>query len=199
MLYTARVVDMFEYIAVLTSIIIGLGMAQLLRGVAGLIQQPDKSSVYWVHLCWVGYMFFTLVFWWWWEFRLGTIETWTFIIYFFVVFYAFVMFLVCALLFPVNLEGYKDYKDYFYSMRVWLFGLLGLSYVLDWIDSLVKSQEYFLSLGPEYFITSVVQISLCVVAMWTRNERYHAIFALSMFAYQISWALRMYDMLDMLG
>jgi hypothetical protein len=186
---------MFEYIAVLTSIIIGLGMAQLLRGVAGLIQQPDKTSVYWVHLCWVGYMFFTLVFWWWWEFRLGTIETWTFDIYFFVVFYAFVMFLICALLFPVNLEGYKDYKGYFYSMRVWLFGLLGLTYALDWIDSLVKSYEYFMSLGPEYFITSVAQLSLCVVAMWTSNQRYHAVFAISMLAYQISWALRMYDTL----
>jgi hypothetical protein len=54
-------------------------------------------------------------------------------------------------------------------------------------------------LGPEYFITSVAQFSLCVVAMWTSNERYHAVFAISMFAYQISWALRMYDMLDMLG
>lgn len=193
--YTAGVMGMFEYIAVLTSIIIGLGMAQLLRGVAGLIQQTDKTSVYWVHLCWVGYMFFTLVFWWWWEFRLGTIEIWTFDIYFFVVFYAFVMFLICALLFPVHLEGHKDYKSYFYSMRVWLFGLLGLSYALDWIDSLLKSHEYFMSLGPEYFITSVVQFSLCVVAMWTSNERYHAIFAISMLAYQISWAVRMYEML----
>ncbi len=186
---------MFEYIAVLTSIIIGLGMAQLLRGVAGLIQQPDKSSVYWVHLCWVGYMFFTLVFWWWWEFRLVTIEIWTFNIYFFVVFYAFVMFLACSLLFPVKLEDYKDYKDYFYSMRVWLFGLLGLSYALDWIDSLVKSHEYFMSLGPEYLITSSAQILFCMVAMKTRNERYHAVFAIGMFAYQISWAVRMYDTL----
>ena len=195
MVYTAAVMDMFEYIAVLTSIIIGLGMAQLLRGVAGLIQLPDKTSIYWVHLCWVGYMFFTLVFWWWWEFRLGTIETWTFNIYFFVVFYAFVMFLICALLFPVKLEGYKDYKDYFFSMRVWLFGLLGLSYALDWIDSLLKGHEYFMSLGPEYFITSVAQFSLCAVAMWTTNKRFHAVFAISLFAYQISWAMRMYDML----
>jgi hypothetical protein len=187
--------DMFEYIAVLTSIIIGLGMAQLLRGVAGLIQLPDKSPVYWVHLCWVGYMFFTLVFWWWWEFRLGGIEAWTFKIYFFVVFYAFVMFLVCALLFPVNLEYYKDYRRYFYSMRRWLFGLLALTYAMDWIDSLLKGLDYFLNLGPEYLITSVAQLSFCLVAMWTRNERYHAIFAVGMFAYQISWALRIYDTL----
>ena len=187
--------DIFEYIAVLTSIIIGLGMAQLLRGVAGLIQRSDKTPVYWVHLCWVGYMFFTLVFWWWWEFRLGTIEIWTFGIYFFVVFYAFLLFLICALLFPVDLEGCDGYKGYFYEMRVWLFGLLGMTYVVDFIDSLIKSQEYFLSLGPEYFITSMVQISLCVVAMWTSNKRYHAVFAISMLAYQVSWALRSFDTL----
>jgi hypothetical protein len=40
---------------------------------------------------------------------------------------------------------------------------------------------------PEYFITSVAQLLFCLVAMWTRNERYHAIFAISMFACQISW------------
>ena len=183
---------MFEYIAVLTSIIIGLGMAQLLRGVAGLIQQPGKKSVYWVHLCWVGYTFFTLVFWWWWEFRLGTIETWTFAIYFFVVLYAFVMFLICALLFPTSIKGYKDYKEYFYSKRAWLFGLFGLSYAMDWIDSLVKGLDHFMSLGPEYFISGVVQLALCVVAMLTRNERFHAVFAISMIAYQVSWAVRMF-------
>ncbi len=84
-----------------------------MRGVAGLIQRADKTPVYWVHLCWVGYMFITPVFWWWWEFKLGEIEVWTFPLYFFVVFYAFVLFLISALLFPVTLEGYKNYKDYF--------------------------------------------------------------------------------------
>ena len=186
--------DMFEYIAVLTSIIIGVGMAQLLRGVAGLIQRRRTFPVYWVHLLWVAYMFFTLVFWWWWEFRLGSIEIWTFNIYFFVVFYAFVLFMVCALLFPVNIEDHEGFKDYFYSMRVWLFGLLAFTYALDLVDSLLKGREYFLNLGPEYLITTAIQISLCAVAIWTRNERYHTVFALGMIAYQISWALRMYDM-----
>ena len=39
--------DIFEYVAVLTSIIIGLGIAHLLRGVARLIQHPDTEPVYW--------------------------------------------------------------------------------------------------------------------------------------------------------
>jgi len=188
--------DLFEYIAVLTSIIIGLGMAHLLRGVASLIQQslkPDNVSVYWVHLCWVGYMFFTLVFWWWWEFRLGTIEVWTFGVYFFVVFYAFVMFLLCALLFPITSEGCKDYKEYFYSIRFWLFGLLGISYVLDLVDTLAKGQEYFMNMGAEYLLATLAQILFSMVAMVTRNEHYHALFAIGMLTYQVSWAMRLFS------
>jgi predicted phage tail protein len=40
----------FEYVAVLTSIIIGLGIAHLLQGVARMIQRQDTEPVYWVHL-----------------------------------------------------------------------------------------------------------------------------------------------------
>ena len=79
--------DLFEYISVLTSIIIGLGMAHLLRGLAGLVQHPGRDKVYWVHLVWVGYMFFNMVFFWWWEFSLGKIETWFFQDYLFIVFF----------------------------------------------------------------------------------------------------------------
>ena len=45
--------DIFEYISVLTSIIIGLGIAHLLRGVASLVQHPGRHRIYWVHLVWV--------------------------------------------------------------------------------------------------------------------------------------------------
>lgn len=87
------------------------------------------------------------MFWWWWEFRLGTIGTWTFQLYMFVVLYAFIMFLACTLLFPDSMEGYKDYTAYFYSRKAWLIGAIGLSYLLDFVDTLVKGLEYFVSLG----------------------------------------------------
>ena len=48
-------------------------------------------------------MFFNMVFWWWWEFRLNDIEAWTFHIYLFVVIYALVFYLACALLSPEDL------------------------------------------------------------------------------------------------
>ncbi len=184
----------FEYIAILTSIIIGLGIAHLLRGVARIIQHPDTEPVYWIHLCWAGYLFFNLVFWWWWEFRLGNIEVWTFQLYLFVVLYAVLMFLTASIAFPDSLEGYDGYRDYFYSRRAWLFGLLGLSLITDVADSFVKGVDYWLALGIEYHVASVLQPTLCIVAMFTRNPRFHGAFALTMLIHQASWAVRQYWM-----
>ena len=39
---------MFEYVAVLTSIVIGLGITHLLQGVARVIQHPGRERLYWV-------------------------------------------------------------------------------------------------------------------------------------------------------
>jgi len=182
--------EMFEYVAVLTSIIIGLGIAQLLQGVTRLIQHPEQGKVYWVHLCWVIYMFLLAVFWWWWEFRLSAIETWTFALYMFVILYAVLVYLLCALLFPISFSGFDGFKGYFYSKRAWLFGLLMLTNLVDLGDTLLKGMEYFLSLGPEYISVTILKIGLAGIAMFSKNEKFHAVIAVSFLLYQVSWALR---------
>lgn len=185
--------EIFEYIAVLTSIIIGLGITQLLRGVARLIQHPGRYPVYWVHLLWVASMFFNMIFWWWWEFRLNEIENWTFQLYFFVVFYAFVFYLTCALLFPRDIDEYGDFKTYFFSRHTWFFGLLGFSIVIDVGDSWLKGSEHFSNLGLEYIIATPVKFGLITMAMFLKNERFHATLAIVFLAYQVMWAFRMFE------
>jgi hypothetical protein len=182
--------EMFEYIAVLTSIIIGLGIAQLLQGFTRLIQHPEQGKIYWVHLCWVTYMFLTTVLWWWWEFRLGEIEEWTFALYMFVLFYAVLIYLLCAFLFPTNFSDYDGPKGYFYSKRSWFFGILMLVNFVDICDTLLKGLEYFASLGSEYLIATILKIVLAGVAMFSKNERYHEVIAVAFLLYQLSWALR---------
>ena len=185
--------DIFEYVAVLTSIIIGLALAHLLRGVARLIQHPDSAKLYWVHLTWVFYTLLTTVFWWWWEFRLGTVEVWTFQLYLFVVFYAVLFYLLSALLFPDSLSGYAGFREYFYSRRRWFFGILLLANVTDIADSWLKGAEYFASLGVEYVLAMAAQVILCAVAILVRSPRFHSAFAVGLAIYQVSWALRMYE------
>ena len=185
--------EMFEYVAVLTSIIIGLGMAQLLMGITRLIQHPEQARPYWVHLCWVLYMFLLSVFWWWWEFRLGAIELWTFGIYLFVVLYAFLMFLLCALLFPSNFSGYDGFKGYFYAKRSWFFGVFILAQLVDVGDSLIKGMDYFYSLGIQYMVAQPVIVAFSVAAIVTRNERFHASFVLALLAYMFVAGFSLYD------
>ena len=106
--------EIFEYISVLTSIIIGLGIAHLLRGIAQLIQHPGRHTVYWVHLVWVAYMFFQMAFWWWWQFNLLDLPAWQFQNYMFLLIYAVILFLICALLFPTDLDDYSGFEEYYF-------------------------------------------------------------------------------------
>ena len=183
----------FEYVSVLTSIIVGLGIAHLLRGVAGLIQHPGRHKSDWIHLLWVGFMFFQAIFWWWWEFAFESLEGWTFQLYLFVLLYATLIYLLCALLFPSDLEGYAGYEGYFMSRRRWFFGIMTMYFLADFLDTWLKGAEYFASLGLEYPITSSLYIVGSVIGMLTMNRRYHAAFALIAFVYQIEWAFRSYS------
>lgn len=185
--------DIFEYIAVLTSIIIGLGITSLLRGVTRLIQHPENVKPYWVHLLWVASMFFIMIFWWWWEFRLGDIEVWTFQLYAFVVLYALIFYLACAILFPERMDDYSGYRDFFYSRRKWFFGLLTFSLAIDVADSWFKGSEHFASLGLEYVVATGIKAVLFITAAMTRNAIYHGVFAVAFLAYQVYWALRMFE------
>ena len=191
--------QMFEYIIVLISIVIGLALTHLMQGIAGLIQHPDRSRIWWVHLVWVGYMFLNSIFWWWYEFRLQRIELWTFSLYAFVVFYAFYIYLICALLFPRDLEGYDGYRDYFLSRRKWFFGLLIGWGAVDLIDTAIKNTaetNYFASLGTEYLISQVALTLAAVVGLVSRRESVHATIAILFLTYQISWVLRLFSTIN---
>lgn len=185
--------EMFEYVAVLTSIIIGLGITQLLQGFTRLIQNPEHGKIYWVHLSWVIYMFLTTVFWWWWEFRLGAVEEWSFSLYMFVILYAVIAYLLCAFLFPADFSEYDGPKGYFYSKCKWFFGLLILFNLVDLCDTLLKGLDYFWSLGVEYPVVTILKIVLAGAAAFTKNETYHAAIAISFLLYQLSWALRWFN------
>ncbi len=181
--------DIFEYISVLTSIIIGLGIAQLLRGIAALVQHPGRHATYWIHLTWVAYMFFNMVFWWWWEFKLGLLDVWYFPNYLFVLVYAVLLYLCCALLFPADLDGYTGFEDYFISRRKWFFGLLAATNVVDLYDTWIKGAEHFENAGAPYLLLTSVNFVGAMIAIITPNRFYHAFLATAALAYQVYWAI----------
>ena len=135
--------EIFLHVRVVMGIMLGMSMTRLLTGAARFVQHPGKQKIYLVHLGWVASMLLTLIHFWWWEFRLYGVQNWNFQIYFFLIFYTIVLFLLCTLLFPDNIAEYSGYEDFFISRRKWFFGLLGLTYVFDLVDTLLKGRAYY--------------------------------------------------------
>jgi hypothetical protein len=119
-------VDIYLHVRVLMGMIVGLALTHLLRHAARIVEHPGQTRIYWVHLVWALSMFLFLLHFWWWEFRLASLQRWSFNLYLFVVIYALLLYLLCALIFPEQIAGYKDCRDYYYSRRAWFFGTLAV-------------------------------------------------------------------------
>jgi hypothetical protein len=55
----------FEYLSVLISIILALGMTRVLGGVGEMLQARSRRRIYWVHAIWIVNLFLYLVVAWW--------------------------------------------------------------------------------------------------------------------------------------
>jgi hypothetical protein len=184
--------DIFSHIKSAIGIILGLSITHLLRGAAKQIQHPGRSKPYWVHSLWSLYLFILLLHFWWWEYNLHDIQHWLFAEYLFVIIYIVVYYSVCALLYPDDLNDYKDYEDYFYSRRKWVFGILGFSYLLDLIDTMIKGEAYLHHYGIEYPIRNITHFVLCMIAIRVNNRLFHSILVIAFIVYEFSYILRLF-------
>lgn len=186
----------FTHVRVVIGMVVSLSLARVLSGIAIFIQHPGKTKVYPVHLAWAGFLILYLLHFWWWEFRLQVLTPIDFGVYLFVVSYCCLFFMLAVLLFPTTLDDYKDYEDYFFSRRKWFFGVFTMVFAVDLLDTALKGIDYFKSFGYEYPIRNVTFITLCLIAAWTANRRFHAVFVTAAIAYQLSWIFRAFDLID---
>jgi hypothetical protein len=188
--------DTFVHIRVLVGVVLGLGLTRMLTGVGRFIQHPRHKPVYLTHLLWVAVIILSSIHFWWFEMELGRMHPLPFELFVFVLFYAFLFYLMATLLIPDNIDEYASYEDYFISRRPWFFGLLAATVPVDLIDTLVKGPAYFQSLSIEYPIRLAAVLVLSGIAAWTKNRRFQLGFALLYLAYLVAWILRLYRVLD---
>jgi len=184
--------QIFTHVRIVMGIALGLGITRLLTGTAQFVQHPQRRRVYWVHLGWVLFMLVSLSHFWWWEFWLYAITDWTYEFYFFLIAYTVLLYFLCALLFPDDVDEYGGFEEYFISRRKWFFGLLALTIVFDFADTLLKGAAHFERYGVEYLVRTPIYIALCVTAMFVANRRFHAAFVVGSLIYEASWILRLF-------
>ncbi len=182
--------DIFLHVRVVMGMVIGLGMARVLNGAAYFVLHPGKRSASFIHLGWAAVVLLTLIHFWWWELQLAALPAWNFDIYFFLTLYTIVLFLLCSLLFPDDIDEYDSYEQFFLARRRWFFGLLALSFGFGFADTILKGWQHLYELGLDYRIGLVIEALLCLIAMVTANRRFQSGFAAVALAYQASVIIR---------
>ena len=169
----------FEYLSVLISIILALGMTRVLGGVGEMLQARSHRRIYWVHAIWIINLFVYLVVAWWIFYRWRNQQPWTFLLFLFVLISPTILYLASLLLFPreSDVDRAIDYKTHYYANHRAFFILFALFTPVDIVDSLLKGIPHFLGLGPIYFLSNTLYFAGLTTAAITRNERYHEFYA----------------------
>ncbi len=188
----------FEYLSVLISIILALGMTRVLAGVGEMLEARSHRRLYWVHIIWTLNVFIYLVIAWWVFYRWRNEQAWTFFLFVFVLISPTILYLASLLLFPREggVDESIDYKTHFYANHRVFFIIFALYAPVDLVDTLLKGIPHFFELGSLYIISLVLFLVGSTTAAITRNERYHQFYAIFFLLQTIIISLRLFHTLD---
>ena len=166
----------FEYLSVLVSVVVGLGVVHILEGIGRLISETKSPRLYWVHTLWVVESLAYLIFFWWFQLGYRPIERWTSALFVFVLLYAVAIYLQCVVVLPKAPQG--DYEEYFFTKRRWLYGIVMALLWIDLFDTYLKPRgviPYALPAPGALAAQAVILSAVLGLGMYTRKKWYHAL------------------------
>ena len=181
--------DSFNYVAVLVSIIIGLGLTRVLSGLSEAMQAGNRRRTYWIHTVWMINLLNSLMLTWWVLYRWRVAPQWNFFLFVWVTIAPTLLYLASGVLCPGELEsaGASTWREYYYANRRAFFFSLVPIWPLDIIDTLLKGKQHFIDQGVLYLPSMAIWTIGSIIAGISRNERYHAFWAVAFPLYQIGY------------
>ncbi len=157
----------FEYVMVIVSIILGLGLTVVLRGLSKLARSANPSAVV---VIWGFFLLLLFLQSWWAFWDLNQMESWTQPDFMFVAVYCCIMYAMAELLLPMASKPDTDWVGHFLSVRKWYFllqaflGMLGIT--LTWV-------QLDIPLTHPYRFMQLFIIVMSLLAWSTANMRFH--------------------------
>lgn len=113
--------EAFDYLAVLISIVLGLGITQLLAGFGRWLEQRATVRAHAPAVLWAAFLLLAHIQTWWSMFGLRHGTAWTFVQFFLVLLQPILLYLLAHLVFPLA-GGGLDLRGNFVAQRRWFFG-----------------------------------------------------------------------------
>lgn len=171
----------FGYLSVLISIVLGLGITNLLYGVAGLVRERKRVRMYWPVPMWMFTLFLVHVQTWWTMFGLMHVTNWKFAQFVVVLMQPVTLFLASALIVPkVSGEGPIDLRAEYFREARWLWGAL----IGNILASVAKNFMIAGGMTFQDMIAHGVFFAMAAGAIAWNRDAYHRVaapFALALF------------------
>ena len=168
--------DQFNYLAVLISIILGLGITQLLSGFGRWIGHRSSFSAYAPAVCWAGILLVTHVQTWWSMFVLRGQSEWTFIQFGLVLLQPIILYLLSILVLPSASLAGLNLRESYYAQRRWFFGLMMALLLVSVLKDVVLTGSLPATANLVFHALLFV---LSGIAVLTAREAYHKFLAYS--------------------
>lgn len=159
----------FAYLSVLISIVLGLGVTELLAGVQRLVHARERVRFHWLSLTWSGLVFVTLVQWWWAAFGFRHRTDWDFFSFLLILLVPVLLYLAAALVLPpADERGRYDLRKHYFGIHRLFFLVLAAATLLEMARALRVPDPQAAGLN---FAATVLLGSLSLV----KSPRYHAV------------------------
>lgn len=182
----------YEHVVVVMSMVLGLAVTQLLRGLAQLYRSRKRVPIYWLHAAWVLLMvLFSFLLWWtFWNYR--GIGDWNFFRFVLYLSPTIVFYYLTAIAFPDPAEPDVGLREFYFANRVGFFGTFAIYLVVAGITAAVVRGLPVLDPSNVFRLVTVL---LMLIALRSASERVHAaVLALSaglMLAFILVFQLRL--------
>ena len=163
--------DAFSYLSVLLSIVLGLGITQLLQGYGRLMSARSRVRLYWPALLWAVSLLFAHVQNWWSMFSLRSRAHWNFLDFALVLSNPVLLYLLAALVLPEKMEGEVDLEAHYYDHSRWFFALLLLLITFSVAKAAVLDGAIKLDADR---LLQAIWFVLAAIALVTRRRWFHA-------------------------
>jgi len=165
--------QLFEFVMILVSIILGLGVTEVLSGLGRLLRVRSSVRWYWIHSVFQFGIFLGLFQMWWesWDYRL--LAEITFPQSLVLVLGPISAFLIAHLLYPDKVQG-VDLREYYFSQSALLWGLVVLSTV---VGTFVKPFFFGATVIQPDNVSGFLTIPLATGLALSQSERFHAVAA----------------------
>ena len=154
------------------SIVLGLSVTQLLKGLAQLYRAHNRVRPYWLQTAWIVFLiFFSLMLWWlFWNYR--SIEEWDFVRFVLYLTPMILFYFLTSIVIPDPSDPVTSYRDYFFATRVGFFGTFAAVVVVAHAAGVIIRQLPLLDPSDPFRLALVV---LAVIGMRSRSERVQAV------------------------